>query len=304
MPWPAAEVRIDEELVRQLLAAEHPDLAARPLRLVNAGFDNELWRLGDDLAVRIPRRALAAGLLANEQRWLPRLARRLPLAVPAAVRMGRPSHLYPWPWSVVPWLAGDAGDQVPVTDGPDAGRQLGRFLAALHRPAPRSAPFNPWRSVPLADRADTFEAALPGLDHDLEQRRLRHVWQRALDAASHPGPSVWIHGDLHPANTLVSEGTLVGVIDFGDLCAGDPATDVAAAWLLLPPDGVEAFAATYGGFNSALEARSLGWASLFGLILLELGTHGRPTYDRMARTAIERILSRSSGRGARGSRGE
>jgi aminoglycoside phosphotransferase (APT) family kinase protein len=290
-------VRIDEELVRQLLAAQQPDLAARSLKLVNAGFDNELWRLGDDLAVRMPRRAVAAELLANEQRWLPRLARQLPLAVPAPVRMGRPSQAYPWPWSVVPWLAGQPGDQVPVTDAPDAGRQLGRFLAALHRPAPRSAPFNPWRSVALADRAESFRTALSHLASEVEQRRLRQVWQQAVDASSYPGPAVWIHGDLHPANALIGEGTLVGVIDFGDLCAGDPATDVAAAWLLLPPDGVDAFAAAYGSFNPALAERSLGWASLFGLILLELGTHGRPTYERMARTALERILSRPSALG-------
>jgi aminoglycoside phosphotransferase (APT) family kinase protein len=297
VPWPAAEVRIDEDLVHQLLAAQHPDLAGRPLRLVNSGFDNELWRLGDDLAVRIPRRALAAALLANEQRWLPGLARRLPLAVPAPIRMGRPSPRYPWPWSVVPWLAGDPGDRVPVTDAPDAGRKLGAFLGALHQAAPRSAPFNSWRSVPLTDRADTFGTVLPGLGSDAQQRRLLQVWQRAIDAAAHPGPAVWIHGDLHPANTLMAGGTLVGVIDFGDLCAGDPATDVAAVWLLLPPDGVEAFVVAYGAANRALEERSLGWASLFALILLELGTHDRPTYERMARTALERILSRRTSRG-------
>jgi aminoglycoside phosphotransferase (APT) family kinase protein len=284
-------VQIHEGLLRQLLAAEHPDLAELPLRQVDAGFDNELWRLGDDLAVRIPRRALAAELLSNEQRWLPRLSRRLPLPVPAPVRVGRPSELYPWPWSVVPWLAGDPGDQVPVADARDAGHRLGRFLAALHRPAPPSAPFNPFRSIPLSDRADAFELRLPTLPGGAEQRQLRQVWDRAAGAGSHGGPPVWIHGDLHPANTLIAGGTLVGVIDFGDLCAGDPATDVGAVWLLLPPDGVGPFAAAYGAFDPALAQRALGWAGLFGLMLLELGTHGRPTYARMARAALDRVLS-------------
>jgi aminoglycoside phosphotransferase (APT) family kinase protein len=285
-------VDIDADLLRQLLAAEHPDLAARSLRLINAGFDNELWRLGDDLAVRIPRRAVAAELLANEQRWLPDLARRLPLPVPAPVRIGAPSRLYPWPWSVVPWLEGDPGDQVPVSDSEDAGRRLGRFLAALHRPAPPSAPFNPWRSVPLSVRAEIFQARLAHLGPAGEQARLLEIWHAALGAASHAGPPVWIHGDLHPANTLIGDGTLAAVIDFGDLCAGDPATDIAAVWLLLPPDGAGAFAAAYGGLDPATEARSLGWASLFGLMLLELGTHGRPTYEQMARAGLDRILSR------------
>jgi aminoglycoside phosphotransferase (APT) family kinase protein len=188
-----------------------------------------------------------------------------------------------------------------VTDAEDAGRRLGQFLAALHRPAAPSAPFNPWRSVPLSDRAATFEAALPHLGTGsaavAEQAGLRQVWQRALDAPPYPGPPVWVHGDLHPANTLIGDGSLVGVIDFGDLCAGDPATDVAAVWLLLPPEGLGPFTAAYGGVDPGLAARSLGWASLFGLILHELGTHGRPTYDRMARAALDRILSRPAARG-------
>ena len=177
-----------------------------------------------------------------------------------------------------------------MADAADAGGRLGHFLAALHRPAPRSAPFNPWRSVPLSGRADMFRARLPMLGTDDERRRLRQVWHRATEAGAHPGPSVWIHGDLHPANVLVAGGTLVGVIDFGDLCAGDPATDVAAVWLLLPRHGVDAFAAAYGPFSPALRRRSLGWAALFGLMLLELGSHGRPTYSRMARTGLDRIL--------------
>jgi aminoglycoside phosphotransferase (APT) family kinase protein len=294
VPWPAAEVQLDEGLVRELLAAQHADLAAGTLRLVAAGFDNELWRLGDDLAVRMPRRAAAAALLENEQRWLPDLAPGLPLAVPAPVRIGRPSGRYPWPWSVVPWLPGDPGDRASVADAADAGNRLGRFLAALHRPAPRSAPFNPWRSVSLSGRADMFRARLPILRTEDERRRLRRVWHLATQAGAHPGPPLWIHGDLHPANVLVAGGTLAGVIDFGDLCAGDPATDVAAVWLLLPRDGVDAFAAAYGSFTPAVRQRSLGWAALFALMLLELGSHDRPTYGRMGRAGLDRILSEIS----------
>jgi aminoglycoside phosphotransferase (APT) family kinase protein len=290
VPWPDAEVEISEVLIRDLLADQHPDLADRPLRLVDAGFDNELWRLGDDLVARLPRRARAADLLANEQRWLPGLAKGLPLPVPAPLRFGQPSGRYPWPWSVVPWLAGVPGDRVPVTEAEDAGHRLGRFLAALHRPAPAAAPFNPFRSVPLTQRTDTFEARLTILDI-AERDRLLNIWQRAITAAAHPGQPQWIHGDLHPANTLIGGGTLVGVIDFGDLCAGDPATDVAAVWMLLPSDAVRAFGSAYGGFEPALEDRSLGWAALFALMLLELGLHDRPTYRSMARTALDRIIA-------------
>jgi aminoglycoside phosphotransferase (APT) family kinase protein len=291
VPWPAAEVQITEELVRELLAEQHPDLAELPLRITDSGFDNELWRLGDDLVVRMPRRAVAADLLANEQRWLPGLAERLPLAVPLPLRLGRPSLGYPWPWSVLPWLTGDPGDQVPVTDRCDAGQRLGAFLRALHQPAPPSAPFNSWRSVPLTARVETFEAQLAALGTEVDSRGIRRVWRRAISAEPYLGPAQWIHGDLHPANTLTAGGTLVAVIDFGDLCAGDPATDVAALWMLLPNGGLGPFQSTYGTVEPALGRRALGWAALFGTMLLELGFHGRPTYERMARAALERVVA-------------
>src|SRR6188472_1139756 len=101
---PAAEFDIDAALIRALLNAQHPDLANLPLVDVGAGWDNKLYRLGENLAVRLPRRAAAAGLIEHEQRWLSELAPQLPLPVPVPVRIGRPGCGYPWSWSVTPWL--------------------------------------------------------------------------------------------------------------------------------------------------------------------------------------------------------
>ena len=123
--WPEAEVRVDEGLVNDLLHEQHPDLAGLPLRHVGYGFDNSLWRLGDELLVRLPRRLIAAELISKEQRWLPELAPLLPLPIPIPVRIGRPSRRYRWPWSVVPWLIGEPGDRAVVTDPADAGQRLG-----------------------------------------------------------------------------------------------------------------------------------------------------------------------------------
>ncbi len=291
MNWPAAEVTVDEQLVRGLLREQHADLADLPLGYMDAGFDNALWRLGDDLLVRLPRRLLAAALTENEQRWLPELAPLLPLAVPAPARIGRPSERYPWPWSVVPWLHGVPGDRVSVTEPVDAGRRLGRFLRALHSEAPESAPINHWRGVPLVERADTFEQRLNALGAEVDTRKLIRVWEAALGARPHRGRRVWIHGDLHPANILISNGTVVAVVDFGDLCGGDPATDIAGALMLLPAEGFDAFKAEYPGIDADGLRRSYGWAALFGLMLLELGRRDRPSYEGMARLALERTLA-------------
>ena len=290
---PAAEVVVDEPLVRALLAEQHPDLAALPLAELGAGWDNTLWRLGDDLLVRLPRRAAAVPLVEHEQRWLPGLAPMLPLPVPAPLRLGRPSEAigYPWPWSVVPWLDGTPGDEATMERPDDAARRLGRFLRALHVEAPSDAPRNPVRGVPVGDRLATFEERLAALAVEIDEaavRAVRAVWDRALAAPPFAGPPRWLHGDLHPGNVLVANGTVAAVIDFGDLCAGDPASDLAGAWMLLPADAVSVLLAAYAGIDPALEARALGWAVLFGLMFVSIGLEGRPTYAAVGRRTIER----------------
>src|SRR4051794_33423264 len=103
---PISEYRIDSALVAGLLADQHPDLAAMPLQFLDEGWDNVLFRLGQYLVVRLPRRAAAAELIRHEQLWLPYLADQLSLPVPVPLRLGLPGRDYPWPWSVVPWLPG------------------------------------------------------------------------------------------------------------------------------------------------------------------------------------------------------
>ncbi|HEU5097552.1 MAG TPA: phosphotransferase [Roseiflexaceae bacterium] len=103
---PVAEVEIDGAFIAGLLADQHPDLVHLPLREIDAGWDNAMFRLGDHLAVRLPRRAIAAPLIEHEQAWLPGLASQLTLPVPAPYRIGLPARGYPWRWSVLPWLDG------------------------------------------------------------------------------------------------------------------------------------------------------------------------------------------------------
>jgi aminoglycoside phosphotransferase (APT) family kinase protein len=289
--YPDAEIEIDAALVRSLLTDQHPDLAGLALTSVGAGWDNALWRLGDELLARLPRRAVAAPLTIQEQRWLPELAAHLPLPVPAPLRTGRPSADYPWPWSIVPWLPGVPGDRATLSRPSDAAARLGRFLRALHHDAPPEAPLNPYRGVAVAARAATVEELLVRLATEIDAQATLRIWNQALAADPWAGPPVWVHGDLHPANTLVVDGTLAAVIDFGDLCAGDPATDIAGAWMLLPGSAFGTFRSAYGGIDDELQRRSLGWAALFALILLDIGMDGRPTYARVARSTLARILA-------------
>jgi len=289
---PPAEIDIDEALVRELLAEQHPDLAGQSVGHLAAGFDNSLWRLGDDLLVRLPRRAIAAPLVVTEQRWLGELASRLPLPVPVPVRVGRPSGAYPWHWSITAWVEGAPGDTATLADPVDAASRLGSFLRALHQPAPLAAPRNPYRSVPLSGRAAAFDERRANLAAVIDGPAIDAVWAHALAAPAWPVAPVWVHGDLHPANLVIAGGTLAAVVDWGDMCAGDPATDLAGAWMLLPPSAMRAFVAAYGDIAPDLEDRALGWAVLFGLMFLEIGiADPRPASEAVGRATLAHVLA-------------
>jgi aminoglycoside phosphotransferase (APT) family kinase protein len=203
---PAAEVDVFADLVRRLLAAQHVDLAGLPVEVIASGWDNAMYRVGDVLVARLPRRALAARLLVHEQRWLPVLAPRLPLPVPAPVRAGQPGLGYPWPWSIVPFLPGQVASRNPPADPRGAAVSLGRFLAALHAPAAPDAPLNLVRGVPLAHRSEAVTQNLSILGALVDRRAVMRRWEAALAAPLWDGPPVWLHGDLHPANILVHRG--------------------------------------------------------------------------------------------------
>src|SRR5271169_5040717 len=114
---PPAEHDVTAALVAGLVADQHPDLAG-PVVAFAEGWDTSLWRLGEDLWVRLPRRAMAVAGLEAEQRWLPELAPVLPLRVPVPVRVGVPGRGFPWRWSIVPHLAGTPALDGPHVDGP------------------------------------------------------------------------------------------------------------------------------------------------------------------------------------------
>jgi aminoglycoside phosphotransferase (APT) family kinase protein len=268
---PRAEVSIDESLVRALLEEQHPDLASLPIVESSEGWDNKLFRLGDHLVVRLPRRQMAASLIEHEQRWLPVLAPRLPVPVPAPVRVGRPGCGFPWAWSVAPWFSGETAATMTSGYTEAVALRLAEFLAALHQPAPVDAPFNPFRTS-LSSRSDAFVERLPRCGDHVDQASALLVWRAALAAPAWSGPSMWLHGDLHPGNMLVHAGRLTAVLDFGDLTAGDPAVDLAVAWMMWPESVRAVFRAavdrTTSWADDAMWHRARGWAVSLGVAYL------------------------------------
>ncbi|MGA5206719.1 aminoglycoside phosphotransferase family protein [Streptomyces variegatus] len=219
------------------------DLAIRP---VPSGWDNRLWRLGDELAVRLPMTERAPALLSKEFRWFPELAKRLPLPVPTPQYLGAPTPRFPRPWVIATLVPGEPADGAEISNVRQTVDSLAHFLRALHQPAPDDAPTNPGRSVPLGKLAEVFESRLDAVADAVDVRRVRQVWSGAIAATCWTSPAVWIHADLHPANALISDGTISGIVDFVDLCAGDPAADLAAAWKLLPQGAAADLLNAYG----------------------------------------------------------
>ncbi|MDR0341823.1 MAG: aminoglycoside phosphotransferase family protein [Nocardiopsaceae bacterium] len=299
VPMPAAEADVSPALVRRLLAAQHRDLAQLPVEPLANGWDNVMFRVGGTLVARLPRRQAAARILLHEQRWLPVLAPGLPLPVPAPVRAGQPGLGYPWPWSIAPFLPGRAAARTPPADARAAAVTLGRFLAALHVPAAPDAPISPVRGIPLADRSENLARNLDLLGGRADRPAVMRRWQAALAAPRWDGPGVWVHGDLHPANILVHRGRISGVIDFGDLTAGDPAGDLSVAWLLLPAGCRGALRDAYaeaggGGADDASWARARGWALALSVVFLAHSADN-PLLAGIGRRGLAAVLAYGAG---------
>lgn len=286
---PRAEVHVDADLVRDLLSRQHPDLAQLPIRFVESGWDNFMVRLGDELAVRLPRRAIADPLILNEQKWLPHLAAQLPLPIPVPVRVGIPQQNYPFHWSVLKWEPGLAADLAPPNA--DQSTIVADFLSTLHRiPLPVDAPANPLRGCPLHGKQTDTEVRMAKLAmcSELITAELRAAWQAAL--VEPPAlTSCWIAGDVHARNVLTQHGKVTAFIDWGDVCAGDPATDLACIWALFGDRSARQTAITKYGMNCSLVVRSMGWAIFFGVALMETGRHDTPRHYEMGRSTLERL---------------
>ncbi len=287
---PIAEVAIDDRLVRRLLRDQHPDLADQSIQPLAHGWDNVLMRLGPELVVRLPRRRVAAALVEHEQQALGGLAHTLPLPVPVPLRTGCPTDYYPWAWSVVPWLPGHPAAADPPDTRTAWAPILAGFLAALHRPATADAPANAFRGGPLATRAADVEARLDSGVPRAEE--LRTLWRHALAAPVHVGPPMWLHGDLHPLNLLTEDRGLRAVIDFGDVTGGDPATDLATAWLTFDASGRTAFVSAYTeltGVDAATWTRARGWAVVLATAMVT-SSDDRPDLAAVAAHTVAQLL--------------
>ena len=287
---PEQEVEITPQLLQALVEDQLPKFAEESIVRQGAGWDNELYRLGLHHLIRIPRRKLGADHVAHESTFLPRLAPKLPLPIPVPIFVGQPGHGYPWNWTVIERFRGETVDESPLVPGQAV--KLAQFLKTLHQQDPTSAPENPFRGGYLHDRTPWFEERWERLVQAREEVATDQVlqyWRDAVGAVPVQEESL-IHGDLHPYNLLAKDGKISAVLDWGDLTAGDVATDLACAWLLLEHlSEIEAFFQAYSLPDEATYLRARGWAIHLATIFLDTGITTNPRSKQVGRSALERI---------------
>ncbi len=291
----ANEAATDEFLVGRLLATQFPQWADRSIaRVESAGTDNALYRLGDDMVVRLPRIHWAVDQVDKEHQWLPRLAPFLPLAIPVPLAMGEPGEGYPWRWSVYQWLEGKNATIDCITNPCQAAISLAKFITALQRidatDGPLAADFNV-RGCPLAMRDLDTRKAIAALQGMIDTDAVTKAWETALQAPEWDRKPVWFHGDMLPGNLLFERGRLNAVIDFGGLCVGDPACDLMIAWGLFSGESRDVFRTTLA-VDDATWARGRGHALSQALIFIPYYLNTNPVGVGNARHMIDNILTK------------
>lgn len=284
---------IDVSLVRHLLAVQFPHWAELPVRPIRpSGWDNRTFRLGDDMLVRLPSAEPYAGQVEKEQYWLPKLAAKLPLAIPSPLALGHPALGYPWHWSVYRWIEGEPATTARIDDMTAFGGDLARFMAALHAvdasEGPAAGRHNFHRGGLLSTYDVETRRAIAKLGGKAETEAATAIWETAIATTWRKRPA-WVHGDLAPGNLLVNDGHLCAVIDFGNLGVGDFACDLAIAWTFLSDDCRTVFD-TALSLDAADWARGRGWALWKALISLTRNVDGPAIDADEAQLVFERVL--------------
>jgi len=281
------EIATDVSLVDELVRTQFPRWHGLPITQVrHGGTDHAIYRLGDELAVRLPRIAWADGQPERDAVRLPKFAPHLPVAVPESLELGEPALGYPYRWSVVRWLGGDISTIDAVDD--DTAIHLAELVQALQGVDATGEPWTTYRGrLSPAAGDEKVRSCITEIGGD---PRLVKIWEEALDAPRWDRPGRWLHADLHRGNLLFTGGALTGVIDWGSAGVGDPAADLMTAWLFLDERGRKAFRRELD-FDDATWARARGWALHLAVLALPYYRDTNPFLVGVAQHTLDQLLA-------------
>jgi aminoglycoside phosphotransferase (APT) family kinase protein len=284
------EVDIDVGVVERLLAAQFPHLAELPVTAVRStGTVNAIFRLGESLCARLPRRREWAGDLDVERQWLRALAPQLSLKIPVPVASGRPGSGYPFTWSVYEWIDGVPYADDLIDDEGQAARDLAGFVAGLRRAEPADTAPRGGRE-PLRELDPDTREALTAAGDVIDGDAAAAVWDHVLQAPVWSGAPVWVHADLLRPNVLVRDGRVHAVIDFGAVGVGDPAADVIAAWTVFGRTGRDEFRAALD-VDDGTWNRARGFALHQAAMIIPYYRETNPQFVLLAKRTVDEILA-------------
>ena len=288
------EVTTDILLVRRLLSSQFPQWSNLAIKSVgSAGTDNAIFRLGNDMSVRLPRIDWAQGQVDKEHKWMPRLAPYLPLSIPIPLAKGQPDQGYPYDWSIYKWLEGENTSIDQIIDPCQAATELAQFITALQQIDTTGGPLareHNLRGVSLKNRDRITRESIANLKGMIDTNAALTVWEEAVQAHEWNNKSVWFHGDLLIGNVLFNRGRLSAIIDFGGLGVGDPACDLMIAWSLFSGESRDAFRNQLN-VDDATWARGRGQALSQAVIFIPYYLNSNPVGVGYARRMINEILA-------------
>lgn len=226
-------------LVQQMIREQFPEFSALTIKPVKVqGHDNRSFRLGDDMLIRIPTESTYALTVAKEQSILPEIAPFLTVNIPRPLKLGMPSDIFPFSFSIYQWINGESANHVQLDriNKEQLALALANFLKELQgietKDGPAPGAHNWWRGDHVSVYDQQARSQIAELKAIIDNDKALTLWDNALRSRWHKQP-VWIHGDLATGNILTNNGSLSGIIDFGCVGVGDPACDLVIAWTYL-----------------------------------------------------------------------
>lgn len=283
------EIDIDTALVHRLLTEQFPHLDEKSITIVRStGTVNAIYRLGNDLYVRLPRVETWAKSIDREWTWLPKLAPHISLNIPKPLAQGKPTNWYPYPWAIYHWIDGSPYQDDLISDERQAARDLANFILELRGVDVLGAPRG--GHDPLIELDAVTRSAIETSEGVIETEAAEAAWTRSLETPPWNGKSVWIHGDLLKSNLLVQSGRLCAIIDFGGVGIGDPAADVVPAWSVFNKVGRETFRHALD-VDDDTWSRARGYALHQALMIIPYYPETNPEFVTLAKRTVEKILA-------------
>jgi aminoglycoside phosphotransferase (APT) family kinase protein len=288
------QLHVDVNTVRRLIGEQFAQWGDQPVSaLVSQGTVNAIFRIGDDLCARFPLQGEDADqvrtLLEVQASASRELASCSPFATPAPVALGDPGHGYPLPWSVQAWIPGHVADATSLAGSSAFAEDLSTLIRALREADTRGRPFSgPGRGGSLPDHDGWMDTCFRESEKLLDVHRLRRLWAE-LRELPEPGTDVMCHGDLIPANLLVHDGRLVGVLDGGGFGPADSSLDLVAAWHLFDAEAREVLRQSLG-CGRVEWSRGQAWAFVQAMGLVWYYRESNPAMSELGRSTLSRIL--------------